>query len=322
MRRMILCIAVVALAVGCAHAAIITTIPMNAWTVVDGPSNVARDHLLLRNESAVQAVVNTEIGVLSMTARTTAQRRQGVLTNLTLMYDDGAEETISTRVDADTQQHEVIFQPQYAGWRHVVGLKLMHPADNMELVVSRIVAGSELPAMYLPPNGLTSAGVITGDTLAQGLLRVKRIAGGNPPAITAPTSRKIIVYAAKIAQGEYGLDSEDALALIAQDANGRELKRFTARVSGRVQPVLFYLSDIDLAQVNRLVFDAAGNSDFVIRGLTAGDAAPGGQASAAELKQVNDRLDMLITFIEQGGQLQQSMVWQLKQLLIDYRRME
>jgi len=74
--------------------------------------------------------------------------------------------------------------------------------------------------------------------------------------------------------------------------------------------------------VDRLVFDAAGSSDFVIRGLTAGDAVPGGQASTAELEQVNDRLDILITFIEQGGQLPQAMVWQLKQLLIDYRRIE
>ncbi len=322
MRRVTLCIAVIAVVAGCAHAVTITDIPMNAWRVVDGSSNVAGDHLLLRNESAVQAVVNMEIGALGMSARTTAQRRQGVLTNLTLIYDDGAQETVSARVDADMKQHEVAFEPSYAAWRHVVGLKLVHPADGMELVVTRLVAGAELPAMYVPPSGLTSAGVLSGATLAEGLLRVKRIAGGNPPQITAPTSRKIIVYAAKIAQGDYGLDNAEALGLVAKDANGRELKRFTALVSGRVQPVLFYLSDIDLAQVDRLVFDAAGSSDFVIRGLTAGDAVAGGQASTAELKQVNDRLDILITFIEQGGQLPQAMVWQLKQLLIDYRRIE
>ncbi|MFO8080601.1 MAG: hypothetical protein R6V07_09865 [Armatimonadota bacterium] len=325
MRRVLLCMALLTLA-GAAWAASVTTIPMNAWRVVDGDSVVRGDHLLLREESAVRSATSMDAGRIIMIARTTEERRQGVLTHLKLTYDDGAEETCDVRVPADTMQHEVTFAPQFGAWRRVVDLRLMHPADDMELLVTQLTAVAERPSMYLEEGGFPARGIIDREAMENGLLKVKWMAGQPVAQIAAPRSRQIIVLAAKVADSEWKLRSEDTLVLAALDRNGRVIKRYAEPLNGRVQPVLFYLHDLDLGQVDRLVFEAEGNADFAIRQIMTGgmlsDGVPPGKQKWGELEQINDRLEIVINIIEQGGDLPQQMIWQLKQLLLDYRRAE
>lgn len=325
MRRTLLCIGLLTLtAVVCAAG--VTTIPMNAWRVVDGDSVVRRDHLLLRNESAVEAAASMEADRIVMIARTTEERRKDVLTHLKLTYDDGAEETCDLRVPADTQQHRVTFEPQFSAWRRVVGLRLMHPADDMELLVTELSAVSERPSLQFSDRGFMTAGIIDRDAMENGLLKVKWMAGQPVAQIAAPRSRQIIVLAAKIADSDWRLRSDDMLVLAAVDRNGRVIERYAEPVNGRVQPVLFYLHDLDLGQVDRLVFETEGNADFAIRQIMTGDTistgTPSGKQKWGEIEQINDRLEIVINIIEQGGELPQQMIWQLKQLLLDYRRAE
>lgn len=326
MRRALLCVAGMILAAPMCGAETTTNVPMSAWKVVDGDSIVRGDFLLLRNESAVEAKANMPVARLIMSARTTEERRQGVLTQLTLTYDDGSRELASLRVPADTRQHEVTFQPQFADWRRVVGLKLMHPADDMELHVSRLTAVTERPAMVMTEGSASRAGVVSPDVLEDGLLKVKWTNVRQRAEISAPRSRQVIVFGSRIADSTWGLEDEENLILEAVDRRGAVLARYSEPLSGRVQPVLFYLYDLDLTRVDRLVFKADGNANFAIRQIIAGGMFPGdtppGKQKWGGLEPVNDRFEIVISILEQGGDLPQEILWQLKQLLLDYRRLE
>jgi hypothetical protein len=330
MRRALICVALLALSAGICCAAHTAELPMNIWRVVDGDSRVRGDHLLLRNESAVEANVNMEIGTVSMAARTTERRGQGVLTKLTLTYDDGAEETCDLRVEADTRGHRVRFEPKFSDWRRVVHLKLWHPADRMELIVDELTVSAERPVMQFTDSSLLGSGYIPPKAIENGVLKVKWEAGESLAQIPAPRSRQVIVFGAKVDDSQWELEDEENLLLAAVDRDGRVLKRYAEPLNGRVQPVLFYLYDLDLSRVERLIFETDGNSEFAIRQIISGGMSggmtggvPGKQKwGDGELEQVNDRLEIVIDIIEQGGELSQQMVWQLKQLLLDYRRLE
>jgi len=193
----------------------------------------------------------------------------------------------------------------------------------MELVVSELTAISERPAMRFHDGPLTTTGMIDPAAMENGLLKVKWQTNAPIAQIAAPRSRQIIVFAAKVDDSTWGLENEKDLVLAAVDRDGRVIKRYAEPVNGRVQPVLFYLSDLDLSRVDRLVFEADGTNEFAIRQIISGDmSGVGGKQKWNEIEQVNDRLDIVIGIIEQGGDLPQQMVWQLKQLLLDYRRLE
>ena len=324
MRRILVCVAVVAFGAAVGGAAETSIVPMNAWQVVDGDSTVAGDHLLLLNESAVEATVNSAVGRVIVRAQSGTERRQSVLTHLALTYDDGAQETCSLRVPADTKDHQVTFEPKFARWRRVVRLKLWHPADNMQMRVNEVAVVAEEPDMLLTDE-LGPIATLSGEAVENRLLKVKWTAGGPEAQIPSPRSRQVVVFGAKIAKSEWGLESEEELILKAVDRHGRTLKEYKEPLNGRVQPVLFYLYDLDLARVDRLIFEAEGTSDFVIRRIidgSVGVGTPQKQKWDGDLEAVNDRLEIVIDIIERGGDLPQSVVWQLKQLLLDYRRLE